>query len=161
MGFNYGDKLAEATNFFFVEDWLLVGMRLQNLPRKKPYVKGISNSCMIVSWLTEPYVKGISNSCMIDGWLTDIKLRTLDVSTCLGCWFIQKSGPGLKIEKALRTISKFILTCAAQNLDASGQNQIVKDLTHDQDLFIKTIWLQEKFFNMDTTLYQFKINSGN
>ena len=143
MGFNYGDKLAEATNFFFVEDWLLVGMRLQNLPRKKTYVKGISNSCMI------------------DGWLTDIKLRTLDVSTCLGCWFIQKSGPGLKIEKALRTISKFILTCAAQNLDASGQNQIVKDLTHDQDLFIKTIWLQEKFFNMDTTLYQFKINSGN
>ena len=104
----------------------------------------------------EPHVKGISNSCMIDGWLTDIKLRTLDVKTCLGCWFIHKSGPGLKIEKALRTISKFILTCAAPVPDASGRNQIVKELTHDQDLFVKTIWLQEKLFNFDSSLYKYR-----
>ena len=104
----------------------------------------------------KPHVKGISNSCMIDGWLTDIKLRSLDVKTCLGCWFIHKSGPGLKIEKTLRTISKFILTCSSPTPDASGQNQIVKDLTHDQDLFIKTIWLQEKFANFDPTIYYYR-----
>ena len=32
MGFNYGENLSEATNFCFVEDWLVVKKLLQNLP---------------------------------------------------------------------------------------------------------------------------------
>ena len=97
---------------------------------------------------------GMKNTCMIDGWLTDIKLRTLDVNCCLGCWFVHTSGPGLKIEKTLRTISKFILTCASPEPDASGSTQILKEFTHEQELYIKTIWFREKFTAFRTEDYE-------
>ena len=88
----------------------------------------------------EGVVNGIQNSCIIDGWLRDIKLRTLDARSCLGCLYIHTSGPGLKIEKTLRAISKFMLTCASPTPDAPGrgggqtfQNKLV-NLLHPSDV---------------------------
>ena len=106
-------------------------------------------------------LQGIKNSCMIDGWLTDIKIRTLDVTCCLGCWFIHTTGRGLKIEKTLRTLSKFILMCASPTPDASGQTQIIHDFTHEEELYIKTIWMREKFWNFDSKTYSYVKNGVN
>lgn len=84
---------------------------------------------------------GLNNSCMIDGFLMDFKIRALDISHCVGCLFMHKTGSGRMIERILRTIIHYIIMVADPKMDKGGVCQVIRKFTYEQQLFVKRIWI--------------------
>jgi len=83
----------------------------------------------------------VLNSCMIDGWLTDLKMRGLDRDFCFECLFQHRTGPGLLLERCLRTLILHI-TVSARARAARGFQKI-STFSLETDLKIKRIWLDK------------------
>lgn len=88
---------------------------------------------------------GLTNTCMIDGFLMDFKLRALDISYCVGCLFMHKSGYGRMIERALRTIIHYIFVVTKPTPSSDGMYQVVRKMSYEQQLFVKRIWIDKTF----------------
>ena len=83
----------------------------------------------------------VVNSCMIDGFLTDLKIRGLDRDFCFECLFLHKLGPGLLLERCLRTLILHIVVSARARPNKGYLK--ISTFTLETDLKIKRIWLDK------------------